>query len=105
MMEVPSSITFPSECRATLQTRRGKWTSRRTFLKAHWGAIAATDFFTIEVVTGIGLVGHFVLFVIDLKSRRVHIAGIQTSDRGALGLVKCRGRLGGTLRYYHRQAA
>ena len=29
----------------------------------------------------------------------------QILDRGASGPVKCRERLGGTLRYYHRQAA
>ena len=47
-----------------------------TFLKAHWGAIAATDFFTVEVLTAGGLIRYFVLFVIDLKTRRVEIAGI-----------------------------
>ncbi len=47
-----------------------------TFLKAHWGAIAAMDFFTVEVLTWHGLVRYFVLFAIDLKTRRVHIAGI-----------------------------
>ena len=47
-----------------------------TFLKAHWGAIAATDFFTVEVLTSSGLIRYFVLFVIDLKTRRVEIAGI-----------------------------
>jgi transposase InsO family protein len=45
-------------------------------LKAHWGAIAAVDFFTVEVLTIGGLVRYFVLFVIDLKTRRVEIAGI-----------------------------
>ena len=45
-----------------------------TFLKAHWGAIAATDFFTVEVLTTRGLIRYFVLFVIDLKTRRVEIA-------------------------------
>jgi transposase InsO family protein len=55
---------------------RGKRTRWATFLKAHWGAIAATDFFTVEVVTNVGLVRYFVLFVMDLKTRRVHIAGI-----------------------------
>jgi hypothetical protein len=30
----------------------------------------------VEVLTSTGLVRHFVLFVIDLGSRRVHIAGI-----------------------------
>jgi putative transposase len=34
------------------------------------------DFFTIEVVTWAGLVRYHVLFVIDLASRRVEIAGI-----------------------------
>ena len=46
------------------------------FLRAHWGAIAAMDFFTVEAVTWAGLVRYHVLFVIDLASRRVEIAGI-----------------------------
>jgi len=54
--------------------RRG--ISWKTFLKAHWGAIAATDFFSVEVLTRSGLIRYFVLFVIDLKTRRVEIAGI-----------------------------
>src|SRR6266850_2947934 len=56
--------------------------SWKTFLKAHWGAIAATDFFTIEAVTWQGLVRYFVLFVIDLKTRRIEIAGIAASPDG-----------------------
>ena len=39
------------------------------------GAIAATDFFSVEVITQSGLVRYFVLFVIDLKTRRIEIAG------------------------------
>ena len=35
---------------------RGKSMSWSTFLKAHWGAIAATDLFTVEVVNPFGLV-------------------------------------------------
>ena len=46
------------------------------FLKAHWEAIAAADFFTVEVWTSIGLVRYLVFFVIDLSTRRVEIAGI-----------------------------
>jgi transposase InsO family protein len=57
-------------------------TSWKIFLKAHWGAIAATDFFTIEWVTWQGLVRYFVLFVIDLKTRRIEIAGIAASPDG-----------------------
>ncbi len=57
-------------------------TTWKTFLQAHWGAIAATDFFTIEVVTWRGLVRYFVLFVIDLETRRVERAGIAPSPAG-----------------------
>jgi putative transposase len=56
--------------------KRGKTLPWRTFLKAHFGVIAATDFFTVEVLTLRGLVRYFVWFVIDLESRRVHIAGV-----------------------------
>ncbi len=55
---------------------RDKRTPWSTFLKAHWGAIAATDFFTVEVLTTRGLIRYFVLFVIDLKTRHVESAGI-----------------------------
>ena len=50
--------------------------SWKTFLKAHWGEVAATDFFTTEVWTPLGLKTFYVLFVIDLKTRRVQIAGV-----------------------------
>jgi transposase InsO family protein len=50
-------------------------TSWQAFLKAHWGAIAGTDFFTTEVWTWQGLVTYYTVFVIDLASRRVHVLG------------------------------
>src|SRR5262249_34781827 len=50
-------------------------TSWRTFLGAHWGAIAGADFFTTEVWTWRGLVTYYTMFVIDLASRRVHVVG------------------------------
>jgi putative transposase len=53
----------------------GRPSSWRTFLRAHWGAIAAADFFTTEVWTCRGLVTYYTLFVLDLKSRRVQIVG------------------------------
>ena len=56
--------------------------SWETFLKAHWGAIAATDFFSVEVLTRTGLVRYFVLFILDLRSRRVEIAGIARRPDG-----------------------
>ena len=60
-----------------------KRTSWATFLKAHWGAIAAMDIFTVEALTMHGLVRYSVLFVIDLKTRFVHVAGIAHDPYGA----------------------
>jgi putative transposase len=62
-------------------TRR-KGMSWETFLKLHWGAIAAADFFAVEVLTHAGLIRFLVFFVIDLKSRRVKIAGIAPEPDG-----------------------
>ncbi len=45
-------------------------------------SIAATDFFSVEVLTRMGLVRYFVLFVIDLKTRRVDIAEILSRPNG-----------------------
>jgi putative transposase len=61
---------------------RGRTMSWETFLKAHWGAIAATDFFSVEVLTRVGLVRYFVLFVMDLQTRRIEIAGIAQQPDG-----------------------
>src|SRR5262244_289514 len=50
-------------------------TSWRTFLRANWGKIAAADFFTTEVWRPCGLATYYKLFVLDLRTRRVHMAG------------------------------
>jgi len=55
---------------------RGRRTRWSTFLKAHWKVLAASDFLTVEVWTGRGLVTHYLLFVISLADRDVNIAGI-----------------------------
>ena len=62
---------------------REKRTSWRTFLKAHWDDMAATDFFTVEVWTPGGLVTYYVLFIMHLSTRSVHIAGLTTAPNGA----------------------
>ncbi|MDJ0766843.1 MAG: helix-turn-helix domain-containing protein, partial [Myxococcota bacterium] len=62
---------------------RGEHMPWKTFIKAHWGAIAAADFFTVEVLTLFGLVRYYVLFVIDFKTRRVEIAGVVHQPYGA----------------------
>jgi transposase InsO family protein len=56
--------------------KRGKTMPWKTFLRSHFGVIATTDFFSVEVLTLGGLVRYVVWFVIDLESRRVHIAGL-----------------------------
>ena len=38
--------------------------------------LAGIDFFTVEVLTWRGLVTYYVLFFVQLESRRVHLAGI-----------------------------
>ena len=62
---------------------REKRTTWKTFLKAHWDVMAATDFFTVEVWAPRGLLSYYVLFVMRLKTRFVHIAEITTAPNGA----------------------
>jgi putative transposase len=50
-------------------------TSWRAFPRAHWDALVAAEFFTTEVWTVRGLVTYYVVFAIELHSRRVHIVG------------------------------
>ena len=65
---------------ATWRSADRPWT---TFLCTHLGAIAAADFFSVEVLTLTGLVRYFVLFVIDLQTRRVQIGGVVRQPYGA----------------------
>jgi hypothetical protein len=54
-----------------------KHTTRwRDFIRAHMEVLAGTDFFTVEVFTRKGLVTYYVLFFIQLETRRVCLAGI-----------------------------
>jgi putative transposase len=65
---------------ATTRKRTGSW---ETFLKAHWDVMAAIDFTTVEVWTKGGLVTFYLLFVMELKSRRVHFAGCTVNPNEA----------------------
>jgi putative transposase len=55
----------------------------RAFLRTHWEQIAATDFFSVEVWTPVGLRTYYVLFVIELHPRRVHLAGVTPHPNNA----------------------
>ena len=58
---------------------RKRQTTWGTFLRVHWEVLAAIDFTTIEVWTKNGLVTYYLLFVMELVSRRVHFAGATVS--------------------------
>ena len=64
---------------APARSKRMSWAA---FFKAHLGALGAMDFFTVEVLTLAGLVRYSVFFVIDVATRRVHIAGIDRAPDG-----------------------
>jgi transposase InsO family protein len=66
--------------RAPTRKRTGSW---ETFLKAHWDVLAAIDFTTVEVWTTGGLMTFYLLFVMELKTRRVHFAGCTASPHEA----------------------
>jgi transposase InsO family protein len=56
--------------------RRSAGMSWAQCLRLPWEMLAATDFFTVEVATWHGLVTYYVLVVMELATRRVHVAGI-----------------------------
>src|SRR5271154_1443189 len=56
--------------------KRKRTTSWKDFIRAHMDVLVGTDFFTVEVLTLKGLVTYYVLFFIQLESRRVCLAGI-----------------------------
>jgi len=52
--------------------RQSTW---KTFLAAHWDVLASIDFTTIEAWTKTGLVTYYLLFVMEIATRRVCFAG------------------------------
>ena len=56
--------------------KRKQTISWKDFIRAHMAVLAATDFFTVEVLTLRGLMTYYVLFFIHLESRKVYVAGI-----------------------------
>lgn len=58
---------------------RKRQTTWNTFLKTHWDVLASVDFTMIEVWTRSGLVTYYLLFFMELATRRVHFAGLTTN--------------------------
>jgi hypothetical protein len=55
--------------------------SWETFLRSHWGAIAAADIFTVKAINHVDLI-RFLVFFIELRSRRIQIANIAPTPDG-----------------------
>ena len=60
--------------------RKRTW---KQFVTSHWQTLYACDFFAVETLGVFGTVRIMVLFVIELKSRAVYIAGIRIDPEGA----------------------
>jgi putative transposase len=56
--------------------KRSQSTTWKDFIATHIAVLAGTDFFTVEVLTWRGLATYYVLFFIQLESRRVTLGGI-----------------------------
>jgi transposase InsO family protein len=59
-----------------------KRTTWAQFLKSHWNVFCAVDFFSVELLTARGIVRTMVLFVLDIATRKVQIAGIHSNPNG-----------------------
>ena len=60
--------------------RKRTGTPWKTFHAAHWDLLAAIDFFNVEVLTFVGIIGYYVLFAIRLETREVQIVGIRINS-------------------------
>jgi transposase InsO family protein len=56
--------------------KRSQTTSWKEFIRSHMAVLAGVDFFTVEVLTWRGLVAYYVLFFIQLETRRLTLGGI-----------------------------
>jgi putative transposase len=50
--------------------------SWKEFLESNWECLVAGDFFTVDIIEGVSTVRYYVLFFIEVSTRRVCIAGI-----------------------------
>ena len=51
-------------------------------MRSHWDTLYACDFFSVEVLGILGPVRYMVFFVMELRTRRVEIAGIRVNPDG-----------------------
>jgi hypothetical protein len=58
---------------APVRKRQSSW---KSFLNAHWNVLASVGFTTVGVWTKKGLVTYYLLFFMEIATRRVHFAGL-----------------------------
>jgi putative transposase len=61
---------------------RRKLRTWKEFLKMHWDTLYACDFFSVETLGVFGTIRYMVLFVIELKTRAVEVAGTAVDPGG-----------------------
>jgi len=61
------------------RVRKRTW---KAFLRAHWETLFCCDFFSVEVLGVFGTVRYMVFFVMEVKTRAVHIAGVRIAPDG-----------------------
>ncbi|MEZ4224718.1 MAG: integrase core domain-containing protein [Polyangiaceae bacterium] len=62
------------------RSRNRTW---KQFLESHWGSLYACDFFTVETLGAFGAVRYLVFFVMELKTQKVHFAGVRIAPNDA----------------------
>ena len=73
---------------------RSRTTTWKAFIRSHMEVLAAADFFTVEVLTWRGLVTYYVLFFIEIGTRRVALGGItRHPDAGLMEQVARNGTM------------
>src|SRR5499427_979647 len=55
---------------------RSRTTTWKEFIRSHMDVLAGADFFTVEVLTWRGLVTYYILFFMEIGTRRVWLGGI-----------------------------
>ena len=55
---------------------RSRTTTWKEFIRSHMDVLAGADFFTVEVLTWRGLMTYYILFFMEIGTRRVWLGGI-----------------------------
>src|SRR4029453_8378268 len=76
------AVLLPKDHGLEPAPERNRNTTWKDFLTQHREVIVAADFFTVEAWTREGLTKFLVLFLIDLSTRRVEIAGLAKRANG-----------------------